>query len=98
MSCLYVKLFNWEVFNEENTVAAVIDKIASVSLIGSLQKEIVIVNDCSTDNTDQVITDYMTSQPDINISYYRHERNTGKGGAIHTGLKHFSGDLVIIQA
>ena len=85
------------VFNEEATVRMVLDKITAVQLINDLQQEIVIVNDRSTDQTDRVIKEYMKEHPDFSIQYFIHETNTGKGGAIHTGLKEATGDLVIIQ-
>lgn len=85
------------VYNEEKTVGKVLDKLASVKLVGELKKEIVIVNDCSTDNTHEVVSKYIAGHTELELAYFKHERNTGKGGAIHTGLTHFTGDLVIIQ-
>ncbi len=85
------------VYNEQNTVQKVLDKILSVDLIGGVEIEIVLVDDCSTDQTAQIINKYIQNRKDANIKHYRHEKNKGKGGAIHTGLASAKGDFVIIQ-
>src|SRR5690606_4656570 len=60
-------------------------------------KEVIIVNDCSADNTEEVVHEYMEKNKDLNIQYYSHEVNQGKGAALHTGIKKATGDCVIIQ-
>lgn len=84
-------------YNEARTIHLILNKVKTVHLIEGLQKEVVIVNDCSTDSTEAAIEQYIAGNPDLNIRYLRHEVNAGKGAAIHTGIKHATGDLVIIQ-
>jgi glycosyltransferase involved in cell wall biosynthesis len=55
------------------------------------------VNDCSRDHTEESIQKYIESHPDLNIQYYKHEVNQGKGAALRTGIQKASGDIVIIQ-
>jgi glycosyltransferase involved in cell wall biosynthesis len=85
------------VYNEEKTVHLILDKIKKVQLINSVEKELVIVNDCSKDNTRGAIENYIAQNPGMNISSLQHEINKGKGAAIHTGIKNASGDFIIIQ-
>ncbi|MGL4630108.1 MAG: glycosyltransferase family 2 protein [Leadbetterella sp.] len=85
------------VYNEERTVHLILDKIQEVELIAGFQKEIVIVNDCSKDNTEEKILNYIKANPQIQISYYKHEVNKGKGAAIHTGIQYAKGSHIIVQ-
>jgi glycosyltransferase involved in cell wall biosynthesis len=85
------------VYNEEKTVHLILDKIKQVNLVAAIEKELVIVNDCSTDNTKGAIHNYMAQNPNLNIAFLQHEVNKGKGAAIHTGIKHAGGDYIIIQ-
>lgn len=84
-------------YNEGATIHRILDKVRAVQLIGGLEKEVIIVNDCSTDDTEQAIQRYRSAQPDLNIQYYAHEVNKGKGAALHTGIRQASGDYLIIQ-
>ena len=84
-------------YNEAKTIHLILDKINIVSLIHNIEKEIIIVNDCSTDETEQAILIYGNQNPNINIQYFRHEINKGKGAALHTGIAKATGDFVIIQ-
>jgi glycosyltransferase involved in cell wall biosynthesis len=84
------------VYNEENTICSILDKVKSVK-IENIQMELVIINDCSTDNTSTVIAEYMNNNGDVNINYFKHEINKGKGAALHTGIANASGDFLIIQ-
>jgi glycosyltransferase involved in cell wall biosynthesis len=84
-------------YNEANTIHLILDKINNVILIHNIEKEIIIVNDCSTDATEQAILIYQKQNPNINIQYFRHESNKGKGAALHTGIAKATGDFVIIQ-
>jgi glycosyltransferase involved in cell wall biosynthesis len=83
-------------YNEENTIVRVLEKISRIDL-GPVDKEIIIVNDNSTDNTVEVIDQYIKSNPSANIHVFSHEKNCGKGSAIHTGIKNSTGNLLIIQ-
>lgn len=65
-------------YNEEKTIASILDKIAETTLINDIAKEIIVVNDCSTDGTDEVVKAYMNTHPELKIAYYSHEKNQGK--------------------
>ena len=84
-------------YNEANTIHKILDKVKAVNLLGGLSKELIIVNDCSTDDTKKAILSYKEANADMNISYFEHEVNKGKGAALHTGIKKATGDFVIIQ-
>jgi glycosyltransferase involved in cell wall biosynthesis len=84
-------------YNESGTIHYILDKIKKVSLIDNINKEIIIVNDCSTDNTEKDIEVYMNQNPELNMSYFKHEINQGKGAAIRTGISKATGDYTIIQ-
>lgn len=84
-------------FNEARTIHTTLDKIKAVKLLNGFEKEVIIVNDCSTDDTDQQITFYKQSNPSLNINYYVHEVNKGKGAALHTGIAFATGDYIVIQ-
>ncbi|HEV3325260.1 MAG TPA: glycosyltransferase family 2 protein [Puia sp.] len=85
------------VYNEARTVHFILNKIRAVQLINDTTKELIIVNDCSTDATGQVIRDYITATPDLDIKFFEHEVNQGKGAALHTGIARATGDYIIIQ-
>jgi len=84
-------------YNEGNTIQLILDRIKSVELIHGMQKEIVIVNDCSRDNTEESINKYVLSNPEMEIRYFAHQENMGKGAALHTGIKEATGDYIVIQ-
>jgi glycosyltransferase involved in cell wall biosynthesis len=84
-------------YNEGKTIHLILNKIKKVSLIEDIQKEVIIVNDCSKDNTEDAILYYLSENKDLNIRYIRHEINKGKGAALHTGIKHATGDFLVIQ-
>jgi glycosyltransferase involved in cell wall biosynthesis len=84
-------------YNEGRTIVSILDKIRDVDLINGISKEIIIVNDCSTDDTEQVIEKYSNSNPSLTIQYFRHDRNQGKGAALRTGISKASGEYLVIQ-
>jgi len=84
-------------YNEGNTIHLILNKIKAVHLIDSIQKEIVIINDCSTDHTEQAILFYKEHNSDLEINYFKHEINKGKGAALHTGISKATGEYLIIQ-
>lgn len=84
-------------YNEANTIHFILNKVKETSLVQEISKEIVIVNDCSTDKTDEAIKKYMLENPGLEINYFKHETNKGKGAALHTGIKVATGDYIIIQ-
>jgi glycosyltransferase involved in cell wall biosynthesis len=85
------------VFNEERTIENILNKIYQVELHDNISKEFIIVNDCSIDKTDTIIRKYIEDNPHITIMYFNHPVNTGKGGAIHTGIRGATGEYIIIQ-
>jgi len=84
-------------YNEGDTIHLILDRLSAVQLINHIQKEIIIVNDCSTDHTEESVMRYMQSHPELDIHYLKHDVNQGKGAAIHTGIRHASGEYLIIQ-
>jgi glycosyltransferase involved in cell wall biosynthesis len=84
-------------YNEEKTIQTILEKVSMVDLIAGVSKEIIVVNDCSKDDTEKKVFEYKSAHPSIELSYYKHEINQGKGAALHTGIKQAKGDLVIIQ-
>lgn len=84
-------------YNEEQTIHKILDKIKAVDLSNEIQKEILIVNDFSTDNTRGAIQTYIAANQKLNIQYYEHQKNYGKGAALHTGIKNATGEFTIIQ-
>jgi len=85
------------VFNEGITITRILNKVVQVPLPEGMDKEIIVVNDCSTDDTEQKVQDYLRIFPDHPVIYCKHEKNQGKGAAIHTGIHKVSGNWVIIQ-
>lgn len=85
------------VYNEEKTIGFVLDRINEVKLIRSIEKEVIIVNDCSVDKTELVVQSYSIANPGLNIRYFKHATNQGKGGAIHTGISHATGEYLLVQ-
>jgi glycosyltransferase involved in cell wall biosynthesis len=84
-------------YNEGRTIHLILNKVKSVILPIGIEKEIIVVNDFSKDNTDEAIINYKSANSDLNIQYYKHEVNRGKGAALHTGIKEAKGDYIIIQ-
>lgn len=84
-------------YNEARTIHLILDRVLTVQLINGIQKQIILVNDCSKDNTEEVLLEYIKAHPEVEIQYYKHEVNQGKGAAIHTGIKKATGEYVIIQ-
>ncbi len=84
-------------YNESATILSILDKILEVELIDGISKELVIVNDCSQDDTEDKILAFKSSHPEAAISYYKHEVNKGKGAALHTGIAQAKGDYIVVQ-
>jgi len=84
-------------YNEERTIHLILNKVLAVKLTNNIQKEIILVNDCSKDKTKETIEKYISDHASDNIVLYNHEINRGKGAALHTGIKQAKGDYIIIQ-
>jgi glycosyltransferase involved in cell wall biosynthesis len=81
------------VYNEKDTIHEILERIRAVSLEG-IEKEIVLVDDCSTDGTADVLPQEVARG---DVSLFTHSHNRGKGAGIQTGLQHATGDLIIVQ-
>lgn len=84
-------------YNEEQTIHQVLDKVLEVELIAGMQKEVVVVNDCSKDNTAHIVREYISTHPEANIRIFDQQVNMGKGAAIHRGIDLATGEYLIIQ-
>jgi glycosyltransferase involved in cell wall biosynthesis len=84
-------------YNEGPTIHLILEKIDAVKVIQDLEKEIIVVDDCSTDNTVEKLQAYCKSNAHQKIQLIQHNKNQGKGAALHTGIKHATGDIVVIQ-
>ena len=84
-------------YNETKTIHLILEKIKNVTLLNEINKEIIVVNDCSTDLTGKCILEYIENNPNLEIKYFEHEINRGKGAAIRTGIQHATGEYLIIQ-
>jgi len=85
------------VYNEDKTIHLILEKVRDVKLLDNIQKEIIIVNDCSRDNTEEAIQHFISNNQNLQIKYLKHEINQGKGAALHTGISKATGEFLIIQ-
>jgi len=85
------------VYNEAKTIAEVLHVMNNLSLINGIEKEIIVVDDCSKDGSNSAIKKALAELSSNFIILCEHPVNKGKGGAIHTGIKEASGDYTIIQ-
>ena len=82
-------------YNEEKLVGSILEKVMAVSLINSMDKEIIVINDGSTDGTAEELKKIVALNPSILV--IQQPVNMGKGAAINTALQKITGDIVIIQ-
>jgi glycosyltransferase involved in cell wall biosynthesis len=85
------------VYNESKTVHLILDKIKNATLPLNISKEIIIVDDCSSDDTKNVIQTYISQNPELAIVLLGNEKNKGKGAALHLGIRNATGDFTVIQ-
>ena len=83
-------------YNEERTLRSIVKKVLDVSPAGISAKEIIIVDDGSTDRTGHILQELAAEHNDIIIPLF-HERNKGKGAAIRSAIQRVTGDICIIQ-
>lgn len=91
-SCLSIII---PVYNEKTTVSHVIDRVFEVDL--PLEREVIVVDDCSTDGTRDILKSLEAQYQDKPFSVVYHEKNRGKGAAIRTGIQHITGDIMVVQ-
>jgi len=84
-------------YNEERTIHQILDRVKAVELLGGLKKQVIIVNDCSSDDTAGAVEAYAKTNPELAIQSLSHPVNKGKGAALHTGIAAATGDFVLIQ-
>ncbi|MBB4079232.1 glycosyltransferase involved in cell wall biosynthesis [Lewinella aquimaris] len=84
-------------YNEARTIHLILDRVRKVDLSGGINKEVIVVNDCSTDDTEGAIQRYREQHRGFDIQYYAHPVNRGKGAALHTGIARATGEYLIIQ-
>lgn len=84
-------------YNESATIATLLARVAAVRLEGELQREIIVVNDCSTDDTEAQVQAFAAAHPQLVLRYFEHPVNRGKGAALRTGIAAAQGELVVIQ-
>lgn len=84
-------------YNEGRYIHNILNKVKDVELIGNVQKELILVNDCSKDDTEEAILEFIEAHPEMDMKYFKHEVNKGKGAALHTGISKATGEFLIIQ-
>ena len=84
-------------YNEGPTIHQILNKVVEVQLPAAWSMELVIVNDCSKDNTANEVKVWMANHSHCEVRFIEHDRNKGKGAALHTGIAAASGDYIIIQ-
>ncbi|MFC5408416.1 glycosyltransferase family 2 protein [Larkinella bovis] len=84
-------------YNESKTIGIVLERVNEVALPMPLSREIVVIDDGSTDSTEEIVRQFMAENPTARIQYIRHEVNQGKGAALHTGIRQAHGQFILIQ-
>jgi glycosyltransferase involved in cell wall biosynthesis len=84
-------------YDESGTISFLLDKVCNVQLIGEIEKEIIIINDCSRDNTKQIVEKYISENLRTRMILFNQLNNMGKGAAIRKGIELAKGHYIIIQ-
>ncbi|SOD79501.1 glycosyltransferase family 2 protein [Spirosoma fluviale] len=84
-------------YNEEATIQTILERVLSVKLPENVDREVIIVDDCSQDRTQTCAQNYINQATGASIQYIRHEQNQGKGAALLTGIKAATGDFLVVQ-
>ncbi len=85
------------VYNEARTIEKLLGRVAAVKLVHDLKMEMVIVDDCSTDDSIQLVETFIAENGQVECRIYRQPVNQGKGAALHRGIAEATGDFIIIQ-
>ena len=84
-------------YNEEATIHLILEKVCELKLDHNIEKEIIIVNDCSKDKTAERIDEFIVNHPDVDMKLFSQEKNKGKGAAINRAIQECTGDYLIVQ-
>lgn len=84
-------------YNEAKTIHLILNKISAVKLLQGIEKELVVINDNSSDQTIEVLSQYIQAHQEMDIRLYEQPTNMGKGAAIHRGIKEATGDYIVVQ-
>ena len=84
-------------FNEENTIKEVLQQLVNLELVQNTEKEILVVDDYSSDRTATIVSQFIEAHPEHKIKLHKQDKNLGKGAAIQKGIALTSGDFLIPQ-
>lgn len=84
-------------YNEGRTIHMILDRIKAVELVNGIAKELIIVNDCSKDDTVEAVNSYMAENLEMDIRFFSQPVNMGKGAALHKGIELATGEYILIQ-
>ena len=85
------------VFNEDDTIYELLKTVHKIDLIEGIKKEIIVINDDSSDNSEKEINKFISDEKPHHLIFLRNNKNLGKGGSIKVALKHARGEYCIIQ-
>ena len=84
-------------YNEEPTILSILERVKNVELLQGCGKEVIIVDDCSSDQTAALVKEFMTANPALEMQYHLQDKNSGKGAAIRRGFELAKGEIIVIQ-
>ncbi|MFD0963099.1 glycosyltransferase family 2 protein [Pseudofulvibacter geojedonensis] len=84
-------------YNEETTILTILNQVTSVTLTNKIDKEIIVIDDKSTDKSKSLVEQFIKKNTNSNIKLFSHLENMGKGACLHTGISKASGEYLIIQ-
>lgn len=84
-------------YNEQATIFQILEKIHAVVMPFGMDKELIVVDDASQDNTKGEVEAFRQKYPDVALQYTCHDKNHGKGYAIRTAISRATGDVMVVQ-
>ncbi len=84
-------------YNEDRTIIRLLDKVVDVVLLGNTQKEIIVVDDASTDQTYTLLHAYLAANSQLPLQIYRQQKNTGKGNCLKIAAAKATGNIMVVQ-